>query len=86
MGKSAGKGLLGRPRQRRDGNIKLYFQEIELRTWNGLIYFRIGTSSGLMLTRKWTFLFHNTRGISCLAEELLGSQEGLCCMELIILR
>ena len=81
MGKSAGKITLGRPGQRRDDDIKIYFQEIELRAWNGLICFRTGTSSGLMLTRKWNFLFHNTRGISCLAEELLSSQEGLCCME-----
>jgi hypothetical protein len=52
VGKSAGKRPLGRPRQRRDDNIKIYFQEIELRTWNALICFRIGTSRGLMLTTK----------------------------------
>jgi len=50
-----------------------------------MICFRIGASSVLMLTRKWTFLFHNTRGIPCLAEELLVSHEGLCYMGLIIL-
>jgi len=30
VGKSAGKRPLGRPRQRRDDEIKTYFQEIEL--------------------------------------------------------
>jgi hypothetical protein len=27
--------------------------------------------------------FHKTRGISWLAEDLLGSQEGLCSMEIV---
>jgi hypothetical protein len=55
VGKSAGKRPIERPRQSGDDNIKIYFQEVELRAWHVLICFRIGTSSGLMLTRKWTF-------------------------------
>jgi hypothetical protein len=30
-----------------------------------------------------TSRFHKIRGISCLAEKLLASQEGLCSMELV---
>jgi hypothetical protein len=31
----------------------------------------------------WTFGLHNMQGISWVAEDLLGSQEGLCSMELV---
>ena len=50
--------------------------------WTRSIWRRIGTVGGLLWTRWWTFWFHKLRAISWLAEELLASQEGLCCAEL----
>jgi hypothetical protein len=49
--------------------------------YNGLICFRIRAGVGLMWTGSWTFGFHKLQRISCLAEELLASGEGLCSME-----
>ena len=40
----------------------------------------------LLWTRQWTFGFHKMRGISWLAEELSVCQEGLCCMDLVIMQ
>jgi hypothetical protein len=42
---------------------------------------RIGTGGGLLWMRQWTSGFHKMRGISWLAENMLASQDGLCCME-----
>jgi len=47
-------------------------------------WLRIGTSVGLLWTRKWTFGFHKKRAISWLAEWLLASQEGRCFMGWVI--
>jgi hypothetical protein len=49
----------------------------------GLIWLRIGTGGGLLCIRWWTFGFHQMRGISWVAEDILASQEGLCSMELV---
>ena len=35
-----------------------------------------------LLTRKFTFRFHNLLGISWLSQEELASQQGICCMDL----
>ena len=40
------KESFGRPRNRLKDNIKMYFQEVAA-AWTGLIWFRVGTSSGL---------------------------------------
>jgi hypothetical protein len=48
-----------------------------------VISLRIGTGGGLLWVRWWTFGFHKMRGISWLADNLLASQEGLCCVELV---
>jgi hypothetical protein len=45
MGKPEGKRPLGTPRCRWEDNIKMDLREIG---WTGLIWFRIGTSGGLL--------------------------------------
>ena len=52
-------------------------------TWTGLILLRIETSGEIRWRQKWTLLFMKFGEIFWAAEELLASQEGLCCMELI---
>ena len=47
------------------------------------MWIRIGTGGGHLWKRWWTFGFRKMRGISWLAEELLASPEGLCCMQLV---
>jgi len=37
-----------RPRCRWENNIKMDLQAVELRTWTGLIWLRIGTGGGLL--------------------------------------
>jgi len=66
MGKPEGKRPLGRTRRILKDNMVL--QEVG---W-GLVWLRVGTGGGL----SWM------RGISWLAEDLLASQGGLCCLEL----
>ena len=46
-----GKRPLGRPRRRRDGNIKLDLQEVEWSKWIGLIWLGIGTGGELLRMR-----------------------------------
>ena len=53
------------------------------RAWTELIWLRTGTSSRLLWTQSWTFGFRKAWVIYQLAEELLTSQECLCCMHLI---
>jgi hypothetical protein len=50
VGKPEGKRTLGRPRRKWVGNIKMDFMKIG---WGGMdwIWFRIGTSGGLLRTR-----------------------------------
>jgi hypothetical protein len=47
------------------------FQATGLRVWNGLIWHRVGICARL----------RQMQGVSCLAEELLLSSEGLCSVE-----
>jgi hypothetical protein len=67
-----------------DGRIKLkwVFKKWD-GAWTGLSWLRIETYGGLLWMRQWTSGFHKIRGICWLAEKLLASQEGLCCMELV---
>jgi hypothetical protein len=44
--------------------------------WIGFIWFRIGTSGGLLWTRYWTFGFHEMLGSSWVAAQLVALQEG----------
>ena len=47
MGKLEGKIPLGRPKQRREDNIKMDLQEVGCGgAWTGLIWLRIGTGVG----------------------------------------
>ena len=41
-----GKRPLGRPRNRREDNIKMDLHEVGWRAWTGLIWLRIGTDGG----------------------------------------
>ena len=43
-------------------------------TRSGPIWLRIGTGGGLLWMQWWNFRFHEMRGISWLAEDLLASQ------------
>ena len=43
VGKPEGQGPLGRPRSRREHNIKMDLQKVGV--WTGLIWLRIGTGS-----------------------------------------
>jgi hypothetical protein len=40
--------VLGRPRRRRDDNMKMDLQEVGWGVWNGLIWLRIGKRGGLL--------------------------------------
>jgi hypothetical protein len=46
MGKPEGKRPLGRPRHKRQDNIKIDHQDVGWRTWNILICICIGTGGG----------------------------------------
>jgi hypothetical protein len=49
MGKAEGRRLLGRPRRRWKGNIKIDLNEVEWgRARTGSIWLRIGTGGGLL--------------------------------------
>ena len=49
--------------------------------WTGLVWLRTGTCDGHLWMQYWTFRFHQIWGISWLAENQLGSEEGFCSME-----
>jgi hypothetical protein len=46
MGNSEGKRSLGRPRHRREDNIKMGLQQTGWETWTRVIWLRIGTGGG----------------------------------------
>jgi hypothetical protein len=48
VGMSEGKRPHGRPRHRREDNIKMNLQEIGRKGWTGCIQLRKGTSCGLL--------------------------------------
>jgi hypothetical protein len=48
VGRPEGRRPLGRPRRRREGNIKMDFQEVGWGAWTGLSWLRIGTGGGLL--------------------------------------
>ena len=54
-----------------------------MRAWTGLIWLRMRTGGGLSWIWWWAFGFYKIRGISWVAQDMLASQEGLCCMELV---
>jgi hypothetical protein len=56
-------------------------REVGWGAWTGSIWLRTGTGGELLWMRLWTFGFHKMRGISWVAQDVLASQEGLCCME-----
>ena len=55
-------------------------------TWDGgqrtgWICLRTGKKGGFLCMRRWALGFHKMQGIAWLAEDLLASQEDLCCVE-----
>jgi hypothetical protein len=46
-----GRRLLGRPRRRREDNIKMDLQKVGWGAWTGLIWLSIGTGGGLLSVR-----------------------------------
>ena len=48
VGKPGGKRLLGRPRRRREGNIKMDLQEVGCGVCTGSSWLGIGTGGGLL--------------------------------------
>jgi hypothetical protein len=48
VGKPEGKRTLERPRRTLVSNIEIDLRDIGLVVWTGLIWFRIGTSGGLL--------------------------------------
>ena len=46
VGKTEGKGTLGRPRRRWEDNIKIDLQEVDLGVWTGSSRLRIGRGGG----------------------------------------
>ena len=48
VGKPVVKGPLERPRRRREGSMKMGFQEVGWGSRNGLIWLRIWTGGGLL--------------------------------------
>jgi len=62
--------------------IKWIFKKWDGEAWTGLIWLRIGTGGWRLWMRWWTFVFHEMRGMSWIAEDLLASQGGLCCFAL----
>jgi hypothetical protein len=48
LGRPEGRRPHGRPRRRREDNIKMDLQEVAWGAWTGLIWLRIGTGGGLL--------------------------------------
>ena len=48
MGRPEGKRPLGRPRRRREDNIKINLRQIGWETGSGFIWLRIGAGHGLL--------------------------------------
>jgi hypothetical protein len=48
VGKAERRRQLGRQRRRWEDNIKMDFREVGSKAWTGLIWLKIGTSSGLL--------------------------------------
>ena len=59
-----------------DGRIILkWMLQKQGEEWTGFIWLSLGKTGRLYWTQKGSLWFHKTWGISCLAEELLASQE-----------
>jgi len=66
-----------------DGRIILrcIFRKLDAGVWTGSSWLRIGQVAGTCQRGNEPSGFHKMRGISCLAENRLASQGGLCSME-----
>jgi hypothetical protein len=85
VGKPEEKRPLGRPRRRWVNNIKMDLRD---RGWGGMNWFDLTQDRDqwrtLMNTNR-TFWLHNMLANSAVTAQLEASQEGLSCMELVIL-
>jgi hypothetical protein len=63
--------------------LKWILERLDGMVWTGLVWFRIGTSRGLLRTRIWTFGFHKILGKSWVAAQLAVSKERLSPMKLV---
>jgi hypothetical protein len=69
-----------------DGRLllcKWSLKEQGVSMWIGFICTRIESTVLLLRTWRWTFVFHERRGISWSGELLLASQEGFCSTEAV---
>ena len=80
VGKLKGKGLIGRQRLRWGDNIKMEKGEMGWLWLNSSSKLKSGE---LLWKRHWTYMFHTTRGISGLAEDLWAGHGRLCSRELV---
>jgi hypothetical protein len=48
VGRPEGKRPLGRPKRRREHNIKMDLQQVGWAIWSGFIWLRIGAGGGLL--------------------------------------
>jgi hypothetical protein len=83
VGNPERKGPLGKRRCLWE-DIKMNLKETG---WKGLVWNGIAQNRyrcRFVVNTVMIFGFHKMRGISLLAEELAGSQEGHCCMGLIL--
>ena len=70
MGRPERKRALGRPRRRWEDFIRV---DPKVIAWGDIDWIVVAQGKDSGFRKMWV--------ISCLAEELLASQEGLCCME-----
>ena len=73
---------LERPRHRWENNIKIDLQKYNERARTGMLWLRIRKMVGFCGHGNEPLWFYKIRGNCWTAEELLASQDRLCCMEL----
>jgi len=81
VGKPEGKRPLGRPRLRWEDNIKTDLQEVGRGGMDWIDLAEDRDRWRTIVNAAMTLRVPKMRGISCLAQDRLASQEGLCSME-----
>ena len=81
VGKPEGKRPLRRPKPMWEDNIKMDLQEVR---FEGMNWIDVAQERGrwrALVNAVMNIRFPKMRGISCLADNWLASEEGLCSME-----